>query len=87
MKKNINNNPIHWENVYFNFYGNEIHWNQFWSTANKASKFSLLHFCDRFHALFSWQPSAWESSIMQIKTQMAATEGKYNTLLLNILVI
>lgn len=54
---------------------------------NKASELSLLHFCDRFHALFSWQPSAWESSIMQIKTQMAATEGKYNTIFLDILVI
>lgn len=54
---------------------------------NKASKFSLLHFCDRFHALFSWQPSAWESRIMQIKTQMADTEGKYNTIFLDVLVI
>lgn len=52
---------------------------------NKAPESSLLHFCDRFHALFSWQPSAWESSIMQIKNQMAAAVGKYNTVFLDIL--
>lgn len=52
---------------------------------NKAPESSLLHFRDRFHALFSWQPSAWESNIMQIKIQMAATMGKYNMIFLDIL--
>lgn len=52
---------------------------------NKTLESSLLHFRDRFHALFSWQPSAWESSIMQIKIQTAATVGKYNTIFLDIL--
>ena len=52
---------------------------------NKAPESSLLHFCDRFHALFSWQPSAWESNIMQIKIKMVATVGKYNTHFLDIL--
>lgn len=34
---------------------------------NKVPESSLLHLCDRFHSLFSWQPSAQEGNIMQIK--------------------